>query len=577
MHDVLPAVVPALLPELAGTTHEDAPPLPLRTQQQVRELLVSGRFDAWSEALARVGACSRPIRLHGSSHTVDTTTGEVVSSYSSESEPLGITHLRCGNRRASQCPSCSRLYAGDMFHLIRAGVVGGKAVPELVADNPLVFATFTAPSFGAVHGRRDLGGRCRPYSGATSVCEHGRPLDCHARHAETDPEIGQPLCGDCYDYVSHVVWQWWAPNLWRRFTIALRRMVARVLAVPATRLDDVATVQYAKVAEYQRRGVIHFHVLVRLDGPRTVEGFAPAPSAVDADHLAQLIRTAAASVRLTVPGVDADDPARMLAFGRQLDARAVRSSRRTDDPDRTLAPEQVAGYLAKYATKSIEDTGVTDSAHHRRIRATALGFASRAASSPRGCQAVEGPYALLDRWVSMLGFRGHFATKSRQYSVTLGALRRARRRAQALIASARAEGRPLDLASLEADLLADDDHETTLVVGQWQFVGSGWANEGERVLAVAAAARAREYASRRRRSEEAAVIRQRESVMDGQIEDRLWSVQDVSEYLGVPVHSIYAWRSAGTGPPGRRVGKRLRYRPQDVRDWVASLPTSVVA
>src|SRR6187397_1079837 len=54
-----------------------------------------------------------------------------------------------------------------------------------------------------------------------------------------------------------------------------------------------------------------------------------------------------------------------------------------------------------------------------------------------------------------------------------------------------------------------------------------------------------------------------DKVMDGQIEDRLWSVQDVSDYLGVPVHTIYAWRSAGTGPPGRRVGKRLRYRPQD--------------
>ena len=71
-------------------------------------------------------------------------------------------------------------------------------------------------------------------------------------------------------------------------------------------------------------------------------------------------------MRLTVPGVDADDPARVLAFGRQLDARPVRSSRRTDDPDRALSPEQVAGYLAKYATKSAADTGVTDNAHHRR-------------------------------------------------------------------------------------------------------------------------------------------------------------------------------------------------------------------
>ena len=50
---------------------------------------------------------------------------------------------------------------------------------------------------------------------------------------------------------------------------------------------------------------------------------------------------------------------------------------------------------------------------------------------------------------------------------------------------------------MEADLLADDDDETTLVIGHWQYVGSGWNNEGERVLAIAAAARAREYAQAR--------------------------------------------------------------------------------
>lgn len=58
-------------------------------------------------------------------------------------------------------------------------------------------------------------------------------------------------------------------------------------------------------------------------------------------------------------------------------------------------------------------------------------------------------------------------------------------------------------------------------------------------------------------------------------EDRLWSVQDVAYFLGVPVQTVYAWRSAGSGPPGRRVGKRLRYRPEDVRAWVAGLSTEV--
>jgi len=147
----------------------------------------------------------------------------------------------------------------------------------------------------------------------------------------------------------------------------------------------------------------------------------------------------------------------------------------------------VAGYLAKYATKSATDSSVGTNPHHRRIRSTCRDLARRAhAADTAG-------YDLVGKWVGMLGFRGHFASKSRRYSITLGALRRARRRAQALIAQAQADGRPLDLASLEADLLADDESETTLVVGKWQYVGTGWATEAQRVLAVAAAARAREY------------------------------------------------------------------------------------
>jgi hypothetical protein len=354
-----------------------------------------------------------------------------------------------------------------------------------------VFATVTAPSFGPVHGRRDNTGRCHPHVAGPVRCQHGRPRTCQVRHTADDPALGQPLCGDCYDYGSHLVWQWWSTELWKRFTIKLRRLVAQNLGVPENRLAKVATVQYAKVAEYQLRGLIHFHALFRLDGPKTSEGFAPAPSAIDAATMARLVRQAAATVRLTVPGVDADDRNRVLAFGQQLDARPVRFSRRTDDPERALTPEQVAGYLAKYVTKSVTDTGNTDDPHHARIRAVARSLHSRAISAKQPSE--EGPYDLLGKWVHMLGFRGHFATKSRRYSITMRALRRARRRAQALIAESRASGRPLDLAALEADLLADDEDETTLVIGEWTYAGSGRPSEAQRVLANAAAARAREY------------------------------------------------------------------------------------
>lgn len=49
--------------------------------------------------------------------------------------------------------------------------------------------------------------------------------------------------------------------------------------------------------------------------------------------------------------------------------------------------------------------------------------------------------------------------------------------------------------------------------------------------------------------------------------DRLWSVQDASSYLGVPVGTLYQWRSAGRGPKSGRAGRHLRYRAEDVRAW----------
>jgi hypothetical protein len=313
-------------------------------------------------------------------------------------------------------------------------------------------------------------------------------------HGADDPTVGQPLCPDCYDYGSQVVWQWWAPELWRRFTITLRRLLAHHLRTTAGRLGEVASLQYAKVAEYQLRGAVHFHALVRLDGPQTPDGFAPAPATVTAPVLAALVEQAATAVRFTAPPVHDDDPARVLAFGAQVDTRPVRTSRRTDDPDRSLTPEQVAGYLAKYATKSTGDNEAKDNAHLRRLEATARHLAGRAVTLDEDGDA---PYGLLGKWAHTLGFRGHFATKSRRYSVTLGQLRRARQRAQARIAEANRTGTPIDLRQLEAELLADEDDETTVVIGSWVYAGSGWANGGETALAVAAAARAREYAQAR--------------------------------------------------------------------------------
>ena len=476
-----------------------------QTEAQIIARLLSPQREAWAQTLATVGNCAHPVRLHGGSTTIDTASGEVLGTYSSESEPLGSLHVRCGNRRESVCPSCSRIYAADTFQMIRSGVIGGKTVPESVSDNPLVFATLTPPSFGPVHAGPSKGSvprRCKPRD-KTQLCAHGVRVGCMQVHDEHDPAVGQPICPECYDYQSHVIWQWWAPELWRRFTIALRRNLARLLGfgTSLTALARVATVQYAKVAEYQVRGAVHFHALIRLDGPKTDAGFAPAPEQVTAAMLAQVIAETVAAVRYEPPPVYSTDPSRVLAFGVQVDARAVRDSRRPDGPESELSAEQVAGYLAKYATKSAADTVDTraDTAHMARIRQVCREFATIAhtqavwarSGDPAGQE--DSPYELLGKWAHMLGFRGHFSTKSRRYSITLGQLRRARKRWQTITAKTRQTGELADLADLEAQLLADDEDETTLVIGHWKYIGTGWQTQGDVALAKAAAARAREY------------------------------------------------------------------------------------
>ena len=52
--------------------------------------------------------------------------------------------------------------------------------------------------------------------------------------------------------------------------------------------------------------------------------------------------------------------------------------------------------------------------------------------------------------------------------------------------------------------------------------------------------------------------------------ERLISIDELSEYLGVPVKTIYDWRLTGHGPCAIRVGRHLKYAISDVREWLAS-------
>jgi excisionase family DNA binding protein len=54
------------------------------------------------------------------------------------------------------------------------------------------------------------------------------------------------------------------------------------------------------------------------------------------------------------------------------------------------------------------------------------------------------------------------------------------------------------------------------------------------------------------------------SVPDG----RLWTVEELSVYLGIPVPTLYRWRRYRCGPPAHRIGRHLRYVPDEVVAWL---------
>ena len=59
--------------------------------------------------------------------------------------------------------------------------------------------------------------------------------------------------------------------------------------------------------------------------------------------------------------------------------------------------------------------------------------------------------------------------------------------------------------------------------------------------------------------------------------DKLMSLTDVSEMLGIPVHTLYRWRYKGDGPVGYRVGRHVRYRRKPSRHGWSSRPTSAAS
>ncbi len=400
-------------------------------------------LNRWLEQIRATGGCAEPVYLAGHTTTLDADTGEVLRHYSTATEPGGRLAVRCRNRRASRCAPCSREHSGDTFHLVRSGLVGGKGVPETVRTHPRLFVTLTAPSFGPVH----RAGSC--HSARHRRCEHGGLHGCGRTHPGADPLIGQPLCADCYDYPGHVLWNSMAPALWKAFRDNLYHHLAARAGVGRSEVRTLVRVSAAKVAEYQKRGAVHFHAVVRLDGPDG--STTPPPPWATGDLLSEAVRSAATAVALPCPESAAYGGGR-LGFGTQLDVHPL-----FHGGGGRISDDAVAAYVAKYTTKSVEAAGAVD----RRIDSLAEIQALRVSPHVRALIATawrlgglpELRHLRLRAWAHMLGYRGHCLTKTRAYSTTYGQLRAAR--------------------ALHARGLYTDWDDETVVESAWRFVGTG--------------------------------------------------------------------------------------------------------
>ncbi|MFK4039350.1 replication initiator [Nonomuraea wenchangensis] len=420
-------------------------------------------YDRWACQIRRTGGCRQPIHLRGKVEHYDQATGHLLHRYSTSTEPNGVLRVPCKTRRASRCPACAEVYRADTYQLIRAGLVGGKGVPETVSAHPCLFVTLTAPSFGAVHARREKNGKVLPCHARRNAetCPHGQAMSCTDRHSADDPRLGEPLCPDCYDYDGSVLFNAISPELWRRFTLALRRRFARLNGLTVKALREHVSIAFAKVAEYQRRGVVHFHAVIRLDGPDGPD--SPPPAWATAQDLSQAVDHAAAVVTAEVKPLN-----RSFHWGAQLDVRRIAM-------DGDLTEQAVAAYIAKYATKAAECVGTLDRRIQPLDNLDALPVRDHARRLIAACMRLGSEPGLADlrltHWAHMLGFRGHFSTKSRRYSTTLGELRAAREEHM------RAE--EINLGRLP---LFDED--TVLVVAHWEYAGQG-LSLGDQLLAAA--------------------------------------------------------------------------------------------
>lgn len=341
--------------------------------------------------------CERPVLV------VDEESGETIG-------------VRCGSRRVAECSSCAALYSGDASAILRSGAL------DVDPTSTIVMLTLTAPSFGAVHRvpkavSPRLSGKAQEawiQRAARTRCR------CGVQHAIGDRLAGVALDMHRYDYEGQAAWNAAFGQLWNRTATKIGRALQLGERLP-----------YAGTTEWQARGVVHAHFLVRLPARARLQLFTDKSGRLRSTSIEAVIRDASTSAG-----------GREFRWGTAVVAEVISAP----GMDAGRKAKRTIGYLRKALGYTVKDIGgqarEVGTEHFRRCRDAGLGVRCphcRGGIRARRCRSPRH---------RSLGYAGHAFRKSRSWSdVTFTSLRRRRRSWH------------------------QDDAESSLPVRKWRVVG----------------------------------------------------------------------------------------------------------
>ena len=475
--------------------------------ERVFAALHSAGYDAWLDHVWHAAACTRPVRLRGdirtstrhrrapAHHPHDRHAGRRdlqalrqparhhLPRLRRDLPPRRLPpHPRRAHRRQGHHPR-RRHPPRRLRHLHRPVVRPGPHPPgppaHLHRQDPL---HLPAPALPRPPRRRHL--RARPPRRLLHPPPPQTTPSSASRCARTATTTPPTWCGTTS-----------AGELWRRTKQAIERrlgQLARRRGVPPirvpcgdgkTRLVDPVRVAHGKAAEYQARGAVHFHALLRLDGydPADPDQLLPPPPVLTVADLDDATRWAARAISYRTPPHPARPGGWTIGWGTEIDIRVI-----TLTGTGTVTDLAVASYLAKYSTKGTEITGHASA----RITTDTIDlYANPDGTHPErlihACWSTRRPPRL--RQPAPLGAHARLRRPLPHQSPPL--LPPFRDLRQARITYRRSQDTGPEHGPIRTADHADE--ETTLIVGTFTYAGTGWKTSGDALLANTAADQAR--------------------------------------------------------------------------------------